>query len=90
MQPEETYEFTIELYPTSNLFARGHRIRVDISSSNFPRLDVNPNSGEPLGVSRMTIVAENTVFHDSLRPSHIVLPVIPAGEHCLNMKSTDE
>ena len=90
MRPEETYEFTIELYPTSNLFARGHRIRVDISSSNFPRLDVNPNSGEPLGVSRMTIVAENTVFHDSLRPSHIVLPVIPAGEHCLNMKSTDE
>ncbi len=90
MQLEETYEFNIELYPTSNLFARGHRIRVDISSSNFPRLDVNPNTGEPLGLSRMTVVADNTVFHDSARPSRITLPVIPAGEHDQNMKSTKE
>ena len=79
MKPGEVYEFTIELYPTSNLFAKGHRIRVDISSSNFPRLDVNPNTGEPLGLSRRTEVAENTVQHDRQYPSHIMLPVIPSG-----------
>ncbi|MCH7786661.1 MAG: CocE/NonD family hydrolase [Chloroflexi bacterium] len=79
MEPGKVYEFTIELYPTSNLFARGHRIRVDISSSNFPRLDVNPNTGEPLGLSRRTEVAENTVQHDRQHPSHILLPVIPTG-----------
>jgi|SRR5947207_494879 len=48
MRPREIYKFRIELYPTSILFAKGHRIRVDISSSNFPRFDVNPNTGEPL------------------------------------------
>ena len=74
MTPGEVYEFTIELYPTSNLFSRGHRIRLDISSSNFPRLDVNPNTGEPLGLSRRTLIAENTVYHDAGR-----LPVIPAS-----------
>ena len=52
LEPGEVYEFTIIPYPTSNVFARGHRIRVDVSSSNFPRFDVNPNTGEPLGRSR--------------------------------------
>jgi len=77
MDPGAVYEFTIKLYPTSNVFKRGHRIRVDISSSNFPRFDVNPNTGEPLGESGRMIVAHNTVFVDKSRPSHIVLPVIP-------------
>ena len=48
MRPGEVYKFTIEMYPTSLVFSRGHRIRVDISSSNFPRFDVIPNTGEPL------------------------------------------
>ncbi len=78
MKPGEAYEFTIELYPTSILFQRGHRIRVDISSSNFPRFDVNPNTGEPLNDNRRTAVAVNTLYHDAQHPSHIVLPVIPA------------
>ncbi len=78
MQPGEVYEFTIRLYPTSNVFKRGHRIRVDISSSNFPRFDVNPNSGEPLNQHRRLVVATNTVYHDAAHPSHILLPVIPA------------
>jgi uncharacterized protein len=77
MDPGAVYEFTIKLYPTSNVFKRGHRIRVDISSSNFPRFDVNPNTGDPLGESGRMIVAHNTVFLDKARPSHIVLPVIP-------------
>ncbi|HEX5139990.1 MAG TPA: CocE/NonD family hydrolase [Dehalococcoidia bacterium] len=77
MTPGEVYEFTIKLYPTSNVFKAGHRIRVDISSSNFPRFDVNPNTGEPLNRHRRMAIATNTVYHDASRPSHIVLPVIP-------------
>ena len=79
MEPGRTYEFTIKLYPTANVFKKGHRIRVDLSSSNFPRFDVNPNTGEPLGDHRRLVVATNTVVHDRGHPSHIVLPVIPAS-----------
>jgi predicted acyl esterase len=78
MEPGRIYPLTIALYPTSNLFKQGHRIRLDISSSNFPRFDVNPNTGEPIGQSRRTMVAENAVYHDRSHPSHIVLPVISA------------
>ncbi len=77
MEPGKIYPFTIKLYPTSNVFKKGHRIRVDISSSNFPRFDVNPNTGEPLNQHRRTTPAENTLFHDATHPSHILLPVIP-------------
>jgi hypothetical protein len=77
MKPGEVYEVTINLYPTANLFKQGHRLRVDISSSNFPRFDVNPNTGDPLQQHRRMITAENTVYHDARRPSHILLPVIP-------------
>jgi uncharacterized protein len=74
----QPYEFTIEMYPTSLVFKRGHRIRLDISSSNFPRFDINPNTGEPLNDNRRWQVAENTVYLDTKHPSRIVLPVIPA------------
>ncbi|MBI4606695.1 MAG: CocE/NonD family hydrolase [Planctomycetes bacterium] len=77
MEPGRVYPFTIRLYPTSNVFKAGHRIRVDISSSSFPRFDVNPNTGEPLNDHRRTAVATNTVHHDRERPSRIVLPVVP-------------
>jgi len=77
MTPGEIYQVTIELSPTSNLFRTGHRIRVDVSSSNFPRFDVNPNTGEPLGLHTHTVAARNTVRVDARRPSHILLPVIP-------------
>jgi hypothetical protein len=77
MQPEQVYAFTIELYPTSMLIKAGHRLRLDISSSNFPRFDVNPNTGEPLNDNRRTRVATNTIYLDAAHPSQIVLPVIP-------------
>jgi putative CocE/NonD family hydrolase len=77
MAPGTVYPFTIQLYPTSLLIKKGHRIRVDISSSNFPRFDVNPNTGEPLNGNRSERVATNTVYHDALHPSQIVLPVVP-------------
>lgn len=78
MTPGTVYEFMIVLYPTSNVFAAGHRVRLDISSSNFPRFDVNPNTGEPLGRNRRVVIADNTVYHDSEHASHLLLPVIPA------------
>ena len=76
--PGSVYEVTIEPFPTANVFKKGHRIRVDISSSNFPRWDVNPNTGEPLARNRRWLSADNTVFHDAVRPSQVVLPVLPA------------
>ena len=79
LQPGRPYEFTIEMYPTSLLFARGHRIRLDISSSNFPRFDVNPNTGEPLNNNRRWQIAENTIYLDAEHPSRIVLSVIPGN-----------
>ena len=78
MIPGVPEEVTVELFPTSNLFRTGHRIRVDIASSNFPHYDVNPNTGEPDGAPRRARRAVNTVFADAARASHAVLPVIPA------------
>lgn len=77
LEPGQIYAVTITLPPTSNRFAAGHRIRVDISSSNFPRFDLNPNTGEPIGRHTHTQPADNQVFHDRARPSHITLPIIP-------------
>ena len=77
LEPGKVYRVDIVLEPTSNLFAAGHQIRLDISSSNFPRFDVNPNTGEPVGRHTRTATADNTVYHDAARPSHVVLPVIP-------------
>jgi len=77
LEPGVPVPVTITLPPTSNLFDVGHRIRVDVSSSNWPRLDVNPNTGEPMGRHTHQVVAEQTVYVDAERPSRIVLPVIP-------------
>ena len=77
MEPGEVYAVTIELMPTSNLFLAGHRIRLDVSSSNFPRFDVNGNTGENPGRSPVKVSAKNQVYHDAERPSHVMLPIIP-------------
>jgi uncharacterized protein len=79
MEPDEVYAITIELFPVANLFCRGHRLRLDISSSNFPHFDVNPNSGEPEGSWQRPRIARNRVFAEANRPSHILLPVNTAG-----------
>jgi putative CocE/NonD family hydrolase len=77
LQPGMVYEIVVQIGPTSNRFLAGHRVRVDISSSNFPRFDVNPNTAEPLWQHTHTVVAHNTVYLDAERPSHILLPVVP-------------
>jgi putative CocE/NonD family hydrolase len=75
--PGKVYPLTVEMYPTSVLFKKGHRIRLDVASSNFPRFDVNPNTGEPLGLNRRTAVADNAIWHDPGHPSRLVLPIVP-------------
>lgn len=76
MTKDEIYKIKIILYPTSNIFKNGHKIRVDISSSNFPRFDFNPNTGEPIGLNTRQIKATNTVYFSNKYPSHIILPII--------------
>jgi len=88
MKPGTIYPFTIELYPTSMLIKAGHRLRLDISSSNFPRFDANPNTGEPLNDNRRTRIAANTVWLDPAHPSQIVLPVIPEQAQVGNRPSS--
>jgi len=76
--PGQIYRYTINIWPTSNLFHAGDRIRLDISSSDFPQFDPNPNTGDWLGDSTTTRPAEQTILHDSMHPSTLLLPIIPA------------
>ncbi|MCF0070689.1 CocE/NonD family hydrolase [Dyadobacter sp. CY261] len=76
LTPNQVYEYEIEMTGTANVFQPGHRIRVDITSSNFPQFDRNPNTGEPLGTSTKTRVAQQTIHHGGTKLSHIVLPVV--------------
>ena len=77
LEPGKIYEYTINLHATSNVFVRGHRIRVHVTSSNFPMWDRNPNTGHEQGVDAEIEVAEQTIYHSREHPSHILLPVIP-------------
>lgn len=76
MKPGNVYEFTIDMPPTANLFAKGHRIVVHLSSSNYPAYDPNANTGEPYYTGRQTVVATNTIFHGGARASYIALPIV--------------
>lgn len=75
--PGKIYKIVVRPFDTANVFKKGHRIRLDISSSNFPRFDVNPNTGEPLGLNRLTKIAENTVYHDPVHASGVKLFLLP-------------
>jgi putative CocE/NonD family hydrolase len=77
LEPGEVYAYRIEIQPTSNVFRNGHRIRLEVASSNFPLWDRNPNTGHKQGEDAELRIARQTVFHDSEHPSRIVLPVIP-------------
>lgn len=79
MKPGTIYQFNIEMPPISNLFKAGHKIRLDISSSNYPTYDRNPNTGKTYAADSSSIVAENTIYHDAKHPSHVVLPIIATG-----------
>jgi len=77
LTPGEPVEVTFQLYPTSNRFLAGHRVQVLVSSSSFPRFDPNPNTGEPIGRHTHMRVANNTIHHNSDRPSRVILPLVP-------------
>src|SRR5215469_7403370 len=77
IKPGETYRFTIDLWSTSNLFRRGHRLRLEISSSNFPRFDRNTNTGDDLAHATRLVSAVNTIRHDKEYPSALILPIVP-------------
>ena len=79
LEPGRIYRYEIDLSATGNLFRAGHRIRLEISSSNFPRFDRNPNTGNELGKDTEMRTARQTVHHDAANPSHVLLPVIPAS-----------
>lgn len=76
--PGRVYKYTVHVWPTSNLFKAGHRIRLEISSSNFPMWDRNPNTGDPFGQNAEVRVADQVIVHDSEHPSMITLPVVEA------------
>lgn len=80
LKPGEIREVKINLIGVANRFRKGHRIRVDISSSNFPYFDVNPNTGEPPNVRTHMVIALNKVYHDAEHPSHINLPLLPQSD----------
>ena len=77
LTPGQVYRMEIDLVGTSVAFRKGHRIRVDVTSSHFPQFDRNPNTGAPFGTTEKVRVAQQTVYHDAEHASHILLPVIP-------------
>ena len=76
LNPGEIYEFDVDLWSTSLIFNTGHRIRLAISSSNYPRFDVNPNNGGTFRDDKPAVMARNTIHHDAKHPSHLLLPII--------------
>jgi putative CocE/NonD family hydrolase len=76
-RPGEIYQVTIDAGATGNVFRAGHRIRLEISSSNFPHYDRNPNTGKPVADETKLRTATQTVYHDPKHPSHLILPVVP-------------
>ncbi len=76
LEPGEVAEYRIRCYPLANVFERGHRIRVDVTSSSFPRFSRNLNNGEDVATSTKIVVAEQTILHTDAYPSHLVLPVV--------------
>ena len=75
-RPGEIYKLSIDAGVTGNVFQKGHRIRIEISSSNFPRFDRNPNTGEPVADATKLRKATQVVYHDARRPSYLALPVL--------------
>ena len=77
IEPGTAYEYEIDLWSTSNVFKAGHRIRLDVTSSSFPRWDRNPNTGHNFGVDTELATAHQTILHDRDHPSYVVLPIVP-------------
>jgi len=77
IEPDRVYSYEIDCWNTCQLFKKGHRIRLEIASSAFPKFSRNQNTGEPLGKTTTLKRASQRVFHDSRQPSHVLLPIVP-------------
>jgi uncharacterized protein len=78
-KPGEIYRIRVNLWATSNVFLKRHRLRLEISSSNFPRFDRNLNTGESQASSTNSVNATNVVYHDRQHPSTLIVDVVPAS-----------
>jgi hypothetical protein len=78
--PGKIYEYKIDMWATSNVFLKGHRIRLEVSSSNFPRFDRNLNTGKSASTDAAFVKATNTIYHDAAHPSALMLPVTPNAQ----------
>jgi putative CocE/NonD family hydrolase len=76
LTPGQAYRYSIDMVGTALVFQPGHRVRVDVTSSNFPQFDRNLNTGDPLGKGTQPRVAQQTIHHSASRPSAIILPVV--------------
>ena len=79
INPDQVYKITVDLWATANTFQKGHTIRLQVSSSNFPRFDRNHNTGADQATSKDFVTATNTILHDADHPSALILPVIPTS-----------
>jgi putative CocE/NonD family hydrolase len=77
VKPGEVYHLVLDLWATSNVFLPGHRLRLEVSSSNFPRFARNLNTGEDAATGTQMVPATNTIYHDKEHPSALVLPIVP-------------
>jgi hypothetical protein len=80
LNPGEIYKVSIDMWATSNVFLPGHKLRLEISSSDFPRFDRNMNTGEVQATATRMVKASNVVFHDKDHPSALILPVVTADK----------
>jgi putative CocE/NonD family hydrolase len=78
LKPEHLYKFTIDLWSTSNVFLKGHALRLEVSSSNFPRFDRNLNTAEQPESGEKFVTATNIIYHDAHHPSALILPIVPS------------
>jgi putative CocE/NonD family hydrolase len=76
MNPGQVYRLAIDMWSTSNVFLRGHALRLEVSSSNFPRFDRNLNTGEDQATGKRYVSATNIIYHDAERPSALVVPIV--------------
>ena len=76
IEPGRPYEYCVDLWATGTTFRAGHRLRLQITSSSFPRWERNPNTGESAALATRTEVARQRIFHDPERPSHVTLTVV--------------
>ena len=80
IEPGKVYHYSIDLWNTSQVLFKGHRIGLEVASSAFPKFDRNLNTGEDLATGMRMVTAEQTIYHDAGHPSALILPLIPEGE----------